>query len=73
MCMIVCVCHNVNERQIAECANSGVRTIKQLCSQTRAGTRCGKCLCEARRVLLESAAHSEIAVSNALEGTKNVA
>ncbi len=71
--MIVCVCHNVNERQIAACANSGVRTIKQLCSQTRAGTRCGKCLCEARRVLLESVGHSECAANSALSGTKNVA
>lgn len=56
MHMVICVCHNVNERRIAECASEGVRSIKQLCSQTRAGTRCGKCLCEARRVLMDSVA-----------------
>ena len=49
--MIVCVCHNVNERKIADCVDAGVDTIKQLCAQTRAGTRCGKCLCQAREVL----------------------
>jgi len=59
MPMIVCVCHNVNDRQIAACAGQGVRTIKQLCGRTRAGTRCGKCLCEARRILLDSVSHHD--------------
>lgn len=51
MPMIVCVCRNVNDRRIAECARGGVRSIKQLCRETGAGTCCGKCVTEARRVL----------------------
>lgn len=59
--MIVCVCHNVNEKRIAECAADGVRSVKQLCATTRAGTRCGKCLCEARDVLRAAVAEVQTA------------
>ncbi len=49
--MYICVCNAVNERQIEQAAAEGVRSIKGLCMATRAGTCCGKCLPEAKRVL----------------------
>lgn len=49
--MYICVCHAVNERRIEQVAREGVRNIKQLCVQTRTGTRCGKCLPDAKQVL----------------------
>lgn len=61
--MVVCICHNVNDKRIADCVEEGVRTIKGLCVATRAGTKCGKCLCEARRILDEAVSAAEPALS----------
>ena len=56
MRMIVCICHNVNDKRIAQCAREGVRSVKGLCMATRAGTCCGKCLPEAKSRLNEALA-----------------
>ncbi len=50
--MYICVCNAVNERRIAQAVeDEGVRSIKGLCMATRAGTCCGKCLPQAKKVL----------------------
>lgn len=71
MRMIVCICHNVNDKRIAQCAREGVRSVKGLCMATRCGTRCGKCLCTARDVLNEALQQAEPtpAARNALAGS----
>ncbi|MGB1558333.1 MAG: (2Fe-2S)-binding protein [Oceanococcaceae bacterium] len=56
MRMIVCVCHNVNEKRIAASVDEGVRSVKGLCMATRCGTQCGKCLPVAKAVLQEAMA-----------------
>lgn len=62
--MFVCVCRAVTDRQIKALTEEGVSTIKGLCLATQAGTCCGKCLPEAKKVLEESVA---ALASNALE------
>lgn len=54
--MFVCVCNAVRDRQIAEAAREGVCSVKGLCLATRAGTTCGKCLPEAKRLLEQALA-----------------
>ena len=58
MAMYICICKAVTDRQIRQAAEAGISNIKGLCMATQAGTCCGKCLPEARRVLQEAVAES---------------
>jgi bacterioferritin-associated ferredoxin len=42
--MIVCVCHNISERDIAREAAAGCRSFAALQEQLQVGTACGTCL-----------------------------
>lgn len=68
--MYICICHAVNESRIQRAAQDGVRNIKGLCRSTGAGTCCGKCLPEAKRILDRSVATlaENALASNALIG-----
>ena len=68
--MVVCVCNAVNEHRINEAVEAGVKSIKQLCAETRAGTCCGKCLPEAKRVLDQAVLAR---ATNALQGLESAA
>ncbi len=41
--MFVCICRAVTDRQIAEAARDGARTVDELGEATGAGTCCGTC------------------------------
>lgn len=50
---IVCSCFNVGERQIAAVAARGVASVEEIGHQLRAGTNCGSCRSEIRKLLNE--------------------
>ncbi len=49
--MYVCLCHAVNERRIEQAVREGVVHLRDLCRQHGVGSRCGKCVPQARMVL----------------------
>ncbi|MEB0139231.1 MULTISPECIES: (2Fe-2S)-binding protein [unclassified Undibacterium] len=51
--MIVCVCNNISERQIASACAAGHTTMADLRHHLQVGTCCGKCAGCARKVLRE--------------------
>lgn len=61
--MYVCVCHAVRESQIIAAAREGAHSVKAMCLATRAGTNCGKCLPEAKRLLEQAVATADKAES----------
>lgn len=52
---IVCSCHQVPEHGIAAAISSGCQDIEAIGQQTRAGTNCGSCIPELRRMLTRHA------------------
>lgn len=52
--MIVCVCHRVNDRAVSSAIEGGARTVHAVGRATRAGTDCGACACDIRRLIAES-------------------
>lgn len=48
---IVCSCHQVAEHGITEAISSGCQDIESIGKKTRAGTNCGSCIPEIRRML----------------------
>ena len=41
--MYVCICNAVTERQVRECARSGVRSLEELACTLGVGAGCGRC------------------------------
>lgn len=68
--MIVCVCNNVSEREIAQAVELGVNTMAALRRDLGVATCCGKCHTCAKQVLhacvKESAARVERSIPIAL-------
>jgi bacterioferritin-associated ferredoxin len=54
--MIICVCQNVSERDIARAAARGCSSFSALQEQLEVGTACGTCLCSARETFAEQKA-----------------
>lgn len=52
--MIVCVCNNVSEREIAQAVQMGVQSMADLRRDLGVGTCCGKCGSCAKKVLREA-------------------
>ena len=52
--MYICICKNVNERQIDQMVQCGARHVRDLRAQSGLGTGCGKCVRPAREVLVEA-------------------
>ena len=63
--MIICVCQNVSERDIARAVARGCHSFAALQEQLEVGTGCGTCLCSAR----ESFAEHRSACCRAPQGT----
>ncbi len=59
--MIVCVCNNVSEREIAQAVQMGVQSMPELRRDLGVGTCCGKCVSCARRVLHQAVREQEAA------------
>ena len=51
--MIVCVCQNVSERDIAHAVAKGCRSFSALQKELEVGTCCGSCVCAARESFAE--------------------
>jgi bacterioferritin-associated ferredoxin len=51
--MIICVCQNVSERDIARAVASGCRSFAALQEKLEVGTCCGSCECAARETLAQ--------------------
>lgn len=51
--MIICHCERVSDRQLAGCVASGCTSLRQLADQTGAGSGCGMCGPNLRRLIRE--------------------
>lgn len=51
--MIVCVCHAKSDRDIQEMIDAGCDDLRSLARACRAGTDCGCCVAELRRIVGE--------------------
>jgi len=49
--MYVCICHGVTDTQIETAIDNGAHTMKQLSSELKIGSQCGKCCQCSKRVL----------------------
>lgn len=67
--MYVCICNAVTERQVRECAGSGVASLEELAFRLGVGAGCGRCrecaaglLEEVRRLHSRNREPAEIAI-----------
>lgn len=49
--MILCVCAAVSDRKIREVVDAGASTVGSVARITGAGTGCGACVCDIKRML----------------------
>ncbi|MCH2097810.1 MAG: (2Fe-2S)-binding protein [Pseudomonadales bacterium] len=49
--MYICICNQVNDRQIADAVRDGARSLDDLRCELDVATCCGKCADDARRVV----------------------
>jgi len=66
--MIVCLCHRVSDRDIADAVAAGTVSFETLQCKTRLGTDCGKCQRCAREVFDAACARVCGAEADALPG-----
>lgn len=51
--MYVCLCHGVTDTQIEAAVDNGAHTMKQLSSELKIGSQCGKC-CQCSKGVLNN-------------------
>jgi len=51
--MIICICKRVSDREIRRLVDEGATSLADIRRETELGTQCGKCACEARRMVRE--------------------
>ncbi|TVQ94093.1 MAG: (2Fe-2S)-binding protein [Deltaproteobacteria bacterium] len=49
--MIVCLCEGVSDRVVQQIVDQGHQTVRAVASACGAGTRCGSCVCDLKRLL----------------------
>jgi len=49
--MIVCICHAVSDRTVRNCVDNGATTVPAVQNRTCAGTDCGSCTRDIRRLV----------------------
>ena len=54
--MIICICQNVSERDIARAVSEGCHSFPALQEELEIGRGCGTCLCSARESFAEQKA-----------------
>ena len=57
--MIVCLCEGLNDRKLREAIREGACDVRKLARTTRAGTHCGSCACDLKRLVAEEQAEDE--------------
>jgi bacterioferritin-associated ferredoxin len=56
--MIICVCKNISDRDIARAVSEGCRSFKALQNELELGKSCGSCVAYARECFAEGKAAS---------------
>jgi len=51
--MIVCLCTGTNDRTVRRLVNEGASTVRDIGQQSGAGTQCGSCCCDLKRMLAQ--------------------
>lgn len=54
--MILCLCEGLNHRVIEDAVRQGCTSVRAVARRTGAGTGCGSCVCDVRRILERSRA-----------------
>ena len=49
--MIVCLCEGVSDRVVQQIVEQGHLTVRAVASACGAGTRCGSCVCDLKRMV----------------------
>ena len=62
--MIICLCEGISDRDITAAARQGVRTVRELSKVSDAGSGCGSCRRDLRK-LLDAHSPSETATTRA--------
>ncbi len=52
--MYVCLCKGVTDSQIKALVESGTRDLKSVQNNCKAGTQCGTCMCDLKKLLKET-------------------
>ena len=63
--MYICICNAVTERQLKDCARSGVKSLDELAFHLGVGTGCGRCRECASGLLREVHAECDCAMASA--------
>lgn len=53
--MIVCLCEGMNDTALRQVIREGCATVTDIARRTRAGSHCGACGCDLKRLLAEEA------------------
>lgn len=51
--MIVCLCEGMSCRELRKAVQNGCSSVPDLVRRTRAGSHCGQCKCDLKRILDE--------------------
>lgn len=49
--MYICICHGVTDTKIKQAVDNGAMTMKQLTTELKIGSQCGKCYKSTKKVL----------------------
>ncbi len=49
--MYICLCHGITNSQVETAIEQGAQTLKQLSSELKIGSQCGKCCQSTKQVL----------------------
>lgn len=49
--MIVCLCEGISDRVVQQVVDQGHLTVRAVASACGAGTRCGSCVCDLKRMV----------------------
>ena len=60
--MILCLCEGASDRKLKTVARQGCATVRDLVMRTGAGSHCGQCKCDLKRIVDEVRAEADQAV-----------
>ncbi|MEO2267301.1 (2Fe-2S)-binding protein [Pseudoalteromonas pernae] len=49
--MYICLCHGVSDKKIEQAIDNGARSMRDLSSELKVGSQCGKCCNCAKKIL----------------------
>jgi bacterioferritin-associated ferredoxin len=57
--VILCLCEGVNDRVLRSAVRDGACSVGALARRTKAGTGCGSCACDLKRLIAEETARPD--------------